>query len=137
MVYKKFVEIGTVVYITLGPNSGKLAAIVNVVDQNRLLVDGPCSSVPRCVVNLKQIQLTKFRITIPFGSRTGTVKKAWEKENVNAQWEETTWAKKIALKQKKASLSDFDRFKVMKLKQKRSRIISAEVAKLKKQQKST
>merc|ERR1712212_933442 len=63
MVYEKFIEVGAVVYITLGHHKGKIAAIANVIDQNRVLVDGPCSGVPRCVVNLKQMQLTKFKLT--------------------------------------------------------------------------
>merc|ERR1712179_576163 len=75
MVYEKFIEVGAVVYITLGHHKGKIAAIANVIDQNRVLVDGPCSGVPRCVVNLKQMQLTKFKINIPFGYRTGGIKR--------------------------------------------------------------
>merc|ERR1712002_142408 len=135
MVYEKFIEIGAVVYITLGHHKGKIAAIANVVDQNRILIDGPCSDVPRTVVNLKQVQLTKFKISIPWGYRTGGIKKIWEKENINAQWAETKWAKKIASKAVKASLTDFDRFKLMKIKQKRAKIINAEVKRLKKEAK--
>ena len=81
-------------------------------------------------------QLTKFRIKIPYGARTGTVKKAWEKSNVNESSSETLWAKKIASKARTAMLTDFDRFQLMKLKQKRSRIIAAELSKLKKQAKT-
>ena len=33
-----------------GPNQGKIAAIVNVIDQNRVLVDGPTSGVLRQVI---------------------------------------------------------------------------------------
>ena len=33
-----------------GPNKGKIAAIVNVIDQNRVLVDGPTSGVLRQVL---------------------------------------------------------------------------------------
>merc|ERR1712002_107469 len=135
MVYEKFIEIGAVVYITLGHHKGKIAAIANVVDQNRILVDGPCTGVPRVVVNLKQVQLTKFRINIPFGYRTGGIKKVWEKEDVSAQWAATTWAQKIASKARKAQLTDFDRFKLMKIKQRRARIINAEVKRLKKEAK--
>lgn len=36
MVYKRMVEIGRVVFIARGDNSGKLAAIVDVVDGNRV-----------------------------------------------------------------------------------------------------
>merc|ERR1712203_843121 len=131
MVFEKFIEVGAVVYITWGHHKGKIAAIANVVDQNRILIDGP-----RTVVNLKQVQLTKFKINIPWGYRTGGIKKIWEKENMSAQWAETKWAKKIASKAVKASLTDFDRFKLMKIKQKRAKIINAEVKRLKKEAKS-
>merc|ERR1712121_530679 len=135
MVFEKFIEVGAVVYITLGHHKGKIAAIASVVDQNRILVDGPCTGVPRVVVNLKQVQLTKFRINIPFGYRTGGIKKVWEKEDISAQWAATKWAQKIELKSKKAQLTDFDRFKLMKIKQKRARIINAQVKRLKKEAK--
>nr|CAB3265699.1 60S ribosomal protein L14-like [Phallusia mammillata] len=137
MVYKKFVEIGSVVYISQGPQAGKLAAIVNVIDQNRLLVDGPCNNVPRCVVNLKNVHLTKFRIDLKWGSRTSTVKKAWETSNVNESWADSNWCKKIQAKARKAQLTDFDRFKLMKLKQKRRRIIASELNKMKKAAKAS
>lgn len=35
-VYKRFVEIGRVAYISFGPYAGKLVAIVDVIDQNRV-----------------------------------------------------------------------------------------------------
>jgi hypothetical protein len=50
MPFKKFVEIGRVAYINAGPEAGKIAAIVNVIDQNRVLVDGPTSGVRRQVI---------------------------------------------------------------------------------------
>merc|ERR1712135_260959 len=136
MVFEKFIEVGAVVYITLGHHKGKIAAIANVVDQNRILIDGPCSDVPRTVVNLKQVQLTKFKINIPWGYRSGGIKNLGEGEHISAQWAETKWAKKIAAKAAKASLTDFDRFKLMKIKQKRAKIINAEVKRLKKEAKS-
>ena len=50
MPFKKFVEIGRVAVLNgEGPNKGKIAAIVNVIDQNRVLVDGPTSGVLRQV----------------------------------------------------------------------------------------
>ena len=51
MPFKKFVEIGRVAVLNgEGPNKGKIAAIVNVIDQNRVLVDGPTSGVLRQVL---------------------------------------------------------------------------------------
>lgn len=34
--FKRFVEIGRVAYISFGPHAGKLVAIVDVIDQNRV-----------------------------------------------------------------------------------------------------
>jgi len=47
-------------------------------------------------MNFKQMHLTKFVVKIPPGARAGTLKKAWEKQEMTKKWEETTWAKKIA-----------------------------------------
>ena len=57
MPFKKFVEVGRVAVLGgEGPNQGKIAAIVNVIDQNRVLVDGPTSGVLRQVgLHLKVI----------------------------------------------------------------------------------
>ena len=49
-------------------------------------------------MNFKQMHLTKFVVKIPPGARTGTLRKAWEKAEMTKKWEETTWAKKIALR---------------------------------------
>jgi len=56
MTFNKFVEIGAVVYVNSGKYKGKLATIVNIVDQARVLVDGPCTGVPRDVISMKSIQ---------------------------------------------------------------------------------
>ena len=133
MVYGKFVQIGGIAYIAEGRYQGKIAAIVNVVDQNRLLVDGPCTDVPRHVMNIKHVHLTKFRLFFPYTARTKTVRKAWEKSNVTESWKNTAWAKKIALKAKRASLSDFDRHTAMMLKKKRRKIINYELFKLRRE----
>ena len=43
MGFKRFVEIGRVAVISYGPDSGKLCTIVDVIDHNRVLVDGPAA----------------------------------------------------------------------------------------------
>lgn len=35
-VFKRFVEIGRVAYVSFGPHAGKLVVIVDVIDQNRV-----------------------------------------------------------------------------------------------------
>ncbi|XP_032874995.1 60S ribosomal protein L14 [Amblyraja radiata] len=132
MVYKRYVQIGRVVYIAFGPHAGKLVAIVDVIDQNRALVDGPCTGVRRQAMPFKCMQLTDFKIQIPHSVRNKFVKAAWEKEKVNEKWEASRWAKKIDARAKRAKMSDFDRHKVMKAKKMRNRIIKLELSKLKK-----
>ena len=36
--FTKFVETGRVVYIAHGPDAGKIAAIVDIIDQNRVII---------------------------------------------------------------------------------------------------
>ncbi|GFS20011.1 60S ribosomal protein L14-like [Elysia marginata] len=132
MPYERFVEIGRVAYVAHGDDKGKLIAIVDVIDHNRALVDGPCSGVNRKDMNFKALHLTQFKIKIGPSARTGTVRKAWEKAEIDQKWSETTWAKKLANVEKRANLTDFDRFKLMKAKQSRNRLINIEFGKLRK-----
>lgn len=88
------------------------------------LVDGPSSdpklATPRTVVQLSRTLLTPIVIEkLPRGARTGAVKKAWENAGVDANWKESNWAKKQLQQERRQSLTDFDRFKVMRLKKQR------------------
>uniref|UniRef100_A0A914PY42 Large ribosomal subunit protein eL14 n=1 Tax=Panagrolaimus davidi TaxID=227884 RepID=A0A914PY42_9BILA len=135
MIFTKFVEIGRVAYIAKGKDEGKLAVIINVVDGNKVLVDGPSTGVLRAVVNLKALQLTKFKVPVRVGQRTGGVKKAFDEAGIISKWNESSWAKGIQKRKLRAGLNDFERFKVLRVKQLRNRIIRAEAGKLKKEQK--
>ncbi|KAF0047657.1 hypothetical protein F2P81_001290 [Scophthalmus maximus] len=132
-VFKRFVEIGRVAYLSFGPHAGKLVAIVDVIDQNRALVDGPCTGVKRQSMPFKCMQLTDYVIKVPHSARQKFVRRAWEKAQVNEKWEQSNWAKKIEARQKRAKMSDFDRYKVMKAKRMRNKIIKHEVKKLQKE----
>ncbi|MGV7423232.1 KOW domain-containing RNA-binding protein, partial [Mycobacterium kansasii] len=66
-------------YISFGPHAGKLVAIVDVIDQNRALVDGPCTRVRRQAMPFKCMQLTDFILKFPHSARQKYVRKAWEK----------------------------------------------------------
>jgi|UniRef100_A0A914PEF5 large subunit ribosomal protein L14e len=132
MIFTKFVEIGRVVYISKGKNEGKLAVITNVVDGNKVLVDGPSTGVPRSVRNFKDLQLTKFKVPVRVGQRTGGVKKAFDEAGIISKWNESSWAKGIQKRTLRAGLNDFERFKVLRVKQLRNRIIRAEAGKLRK-----
>ncbi|XP_023564574.1 60S ribosomal protein L14-like, partial [Octodon degus] len=129
-VFRRFVEVGRVAYVSFGPHAGKLVAIVDVIDQNRALVDGPCTRVRRQAMPFKCMQLTDFILKFPHSARQRYVRQAWEKADINKKWAATRWAKKIEARERKAKMTDFDRYKVMKAKKMRNRIIKNEVKKL-------
>ncbi|EMP25956.1 60S ribosomal protein L14 [Chelonia mydas] len=81
----------------------------------------------------KCMQLTDFVLRFPHSAHLKHVRVAREKENINEKWIGTRWAKKIEAREKKAKMTDFDRYKVMKAKKMRNRIIKHEVKKLQKQ----
>ena len=86
----------------------------------QVLIDGPASdsktAVPRQAIALSHIVLTPIVLAkLPRGARTGTVKAAWEKAGIEAKWQESTWAKKRAQKERRRALTDFERFKVLRL----------------------
>lgn len=64
MSFKRYVEIGRVCLITYGEDQNKLCTVVDVIDTNRVLVDGPepITGVHRQAINLKRIQLTDLKV---------------------------------------------------------------------------
>ena len=145
----KLVEVGRIVTIREGPHDGRLAAIVEIIDANRvglkqvlqelwlcassiepvsltspstkILIDGPSSKenavVPRQAFPLSKISLTPFIIEkLPKAAGTGPVRRLWEKNEIDQKWAESSWAKKAERQERRRNLTDFERFKVMKLK---------------------
>jgi large subunit ribosomal protein L14e len=132
MAFKRFVEVGRVVLINYGPDAGKLATIVDIVDQNKCLVDGPAelTGVTRHVIAYKRIALTDLTVKIERTSTQAVMKAAWDEAETLSKWEATSWAKKLSSKKKRADLSDFGRFKVMVAKKQKSAIIAKKMAEL-------
>jgi len=127
MPFKKFVEIGRIAVLNDGPDTGKIAAIVNVIDQNRVLVDGPTSGVRRQEFPIKRIQLTPIAVKFPFNAPTRIVRKELEANKVNEAWENSSWKKRMVIKAKRAGLTDLDRFKLGKAKSARNKILARAV----------
>lgn len=88
-----------------------MVTIVDVADQNRVLVDG--ENFPRMMVPLKRLSLTRMKLPLQMGARTGTFVKAAKKAGLAAKWAETPFAKKLVKRNKRASLNDLERFQVM------------------------
>ncbi|CAN1180787.1 60S ribosomal protein L14-2 [Linum perenne] len=161
MGFKRYVEIGRVALINYGKEYGKLVVIVDVVDQNRALVDSP--DMVRSQINFKRLTLTDIKIEINRVPKKKTLIEAMEKAggltcafkhdlwyalmgfqlisnvellamaDVKGKWEKSSWGRKLIVKQRRAALTDFDRFKVMLAKIKRGGLIKQELAKLKKE----
>lgn len=124
MVFKRFMEVGRVVLVNYGPDAGKLATVIDVVDQNKCLIDGPNTGVVRQVISFKRIMLTDLTVKIQRNARKNTIIKAWTDGDTQAKWDASSWAKKLNKKRVRAGLSDFDRFKVMVAKKQKTEIIA-------------
>eukprot|EP00188_Purpureofilum_apyrenoidigerum_P002414 Plantae.Rhodophyta-Purpureofilum_apyrenoidigerum.ctg2495.p2 GENE.Plantae.Rhodophyta-Purpureofilum_apyrenoidigerum.ctg2495~~Plantae.Rhodophyta-Purpureofilum_apyrenoidigerum.ctg2495.p2 ORF type:complete len:137 (-),score=42.31 Plantae.Rhodophyta-Purpureofilum_apyrenoidigerum.ctg2495:1052-1462(-) len=135
MEFKTFVEAGRVAQIVRGgPNYGKLVVIVDVLDQNKCLIDGPCTGVSRQLIPFKQIRLTGIKLPVKRGAKTGIVKKHFEAENAVEKFGKTGWGKKMDMRAKRAMLTDYERFKVMVLRKKKAAAINSKYRELKKSQ---
>lgn len=86
----------------------------------QVLVDGPSSKpetvVPRHSAQLSHVSLTPIVIKkLPRAAGTAALKKQWEESKVEATWSESAFAQKRAKLQRRRTLTDFERFKVMRL----------------------
>merc|ERR1711972_1236240 len=133
-IFKRFVEPGRLALITYGPCAGKLCTIIDIVDQKRVVVDGPESltGVRRHMMPIKRLSLTDLKSAIPRGAREKTLKLALDKDNTLGKWEATSWAKKLKAKEARTNMTDFDRFKLMVAKKKRSAVVKKALKKSKK-----
>ena len=113
MGYNKFVQVGRVARINYGPLEGKLATIVDIVTDQRVLVDG--EGIQRQVIPISRLQLTRQVLKLGRGSRTGAVRKIIAKENVAQTFAKTTLGRHYANQQRRENLTDFERFKVLVL----------------------
>lgn len=100
------------------------------------LIDGPATNtkaaVPRQAIALAQLILTPLVLEkLPRGARTGVVKSQWEKAGIEGKWQESAWAKKRSQKEKRRALTDFERFKVMRLKKQAGFEVKKSLAKIK------
>ncbi|XAR58654.1 hypothetical protein NMG60_11014135 [Bertholletia excelsa] len=131
MPFKRYVEIGRVALVNYGKDYGRLVVIVDVIDQNRALVDAP--DMVRTQMNFKRLSLTDITIDIKRIPKKKTLIAAMEAADVKNKWENSSWGRKFIVQKRRAALNDFDRFKLMLAKIKRAGLVRQELAKLKKQ----
>ena len=114
-------EAGRVAYVNYGEDYGKLVVIVDIADMNRVLVDG--ADFPRVIYPLRRLTLTKLKINILRGARTGTVLKAIKEADLLNKWAQTPVAKKQAQRSTRSNLNDLERFQVMINRKRRSYVV--------------
>ena len=125
--FSRFVEIGRVALINYGPDAGKLATIIDVVDSRRVLIDGPQSitEVARQVINVKRLSLTDIKVEgLTVGAKVTNIEVQWEEQSILEKWEECAWAKKLMRRKTRGNASDFDRFRVMVAKKQRAKLVA-------------
>ena len=120
MVFKKFVEVGRVIIVNYGPLTGKLAVIVDILTTTKVIVQGLKGGVKRQELSLRRVTLTDYKIDIKRSAKREEVFKAIEDYKLEEKFKKSIYAKKTELREKRSNLTDFDRFKVMKLRQKRA-----------------
>jgi len=127
------VQIGRVCLINRGPDSGKICTIIDIVDQNRALVDGPAdvTGISRQTLSFRSLALTPIILEIARNPRPKTLRTAVQKQKVVEQWETSNWAAKLKAQRLRKTLSDFDRFRGMVEHKKRANVFRRELATLK------
>ena len=120
MVFRRFVEVGRVIIVNYGPLVGKLAVIVDILTTTKVLVQGLKGGIRRQELSLRRVTLTDYKIDIKRGAKQDEVFKALDAYKLDEKFKNSSYAKKCEQRQKRANLTDFDRFKVMRLRQKRA-----------------
>ena len=120
MVFRRFIEVGRVIIVNYGPLYGKLAVIVDVLTTTKVLIQGLKGGIKRQELSLRRVTLTDYKLDIKRGAKEAEVFKAIEDFKLEDKFKTSTFYKKNEIRQKRANLTDFDRFKVMRLRQKRS-----------------
>ncbi|XP_076921435.1 large ribosomal subunit protein eL14y-like [Bidens hawaiensis] len=123
--FKRYVEIGRIALVNYGKDYGKLVVIVDA------LVDAP--DMVRGQMNFKRLTLTDIKIDIKRVPNKKTLVAALEAADVKNKWESSSWGRKLIVQKKRASLNDFDRFKIMLAKINKAGVVRQELAKLKKE----
>lgn len=86
------------------------------IDNPKLKPKSSVPTVPRHSLPIAHASLTHIVIPkIPLAAGSGALLKQWQAAKVDEEWASSSWAQTRARGDKRRALSDFDRFKVMKL----------------------
>ena len=120
MIFRRFVEVGRVIIVNYGPLCGKLAVIVDILTTTKVLIQGLKGGIKRQEISLRRVTLTDYKLDIKRGAKEAEVFKAIDDYKLEDKFKTSNIYKKNELRKTRANLTDFDRFKVMRLRQKRA-----------------
>ena len=129
--FTRFVEPGRLALITYGPCEGKMATVIDIVDQKRVIVDGPSdvTGVHRHMMPVRRLSLTDFKSKIPRGARVKSLKRGLKEGDTLNKFKASSWGKKLSAREARKNLTDFERFQVMVAKTKRNKAARASLKK--------
>ncbi|PRP78810.1 hypothetical protein PROFUN_00983 [Planoprotostelium fungivorum] len=123
--YTRFIQVGRVVNIINGDDADKLAVVVEIIDQNRLLIEG--AGVARQVIKTDYVAPTDIVVpNLPRAANSKFVKAAFEKSGAAEKFAQTPFGKKLAKSTLRGNLSDFQRHQAYELKRKRNAAVAKE-----------
>lgn len=120
-------QIGRVARVNYGSEAGKIATIVDILNDKRVLIDG--ENIARQVIPIRRLQLTKQIAGVKRGAKSGKVKAIFKKEKVCQKYADSSIGKSYARQARRESLTDFERHKVLVLRRKLSKLTRAKVDK--------
>lgn len=70
-------------------------------------------------MSMRRLTLTDLKLDVTRGVKRAALTKVIQEFGLEAKWGQTSWARRTQRATRRAQLTDFDRFKVMVLKQRR------------------
>jgi len=123
-------ELGRVVYINYGPLAGKPAVVADIVNGTKVIIDGPGIGIERQVISVRRLELTKFKLgNFAKSDKSNDLKKKIVEYDLLNRFNSCGVGKRIVKQNKRAALTDFERFKVLVLKRKLAKSVRTYVNK--------
>ena len=123
-------QVGRVVLVNYGPVKGKLAVVVDMLDEGRMLIDGPTTGVDRQIMPTKRLSLTKYRVkSVLRNQKQSVIRKNLESFELEKRWNESTRGKRMTSEKRRMANNDFDRFRALVLRRKLAKEVRSWVSK--------
>ena len=118
MEFKRLVEVGRVIIVNYGQLVGNFAVIVDILTPTKVIVQElkVKGDIKRQELSLTNVTLTEDKVDIEKGAKKEEVLKAIEEYKIENKYKKSNFGKKVEIRQKRANLTDFDRFKDMSYK---------------------